>query len=470
MRVFGFEVQRTKSAVGALATVNSQGSWLSGIRESFTGAWQRNVVVEPAETILSFSAVYACVTLIADDIAKLRIKLMQQGVAGIWSEAYSPSFSPVLTKPNRYQTRIQFLSQWIVSKLLHGNAYVLKARDARNVVVAMYVLDPRRVTPLVSPEGEVYYRLKCDLLSGLTDASGITVPASEIIHDRTTAFFHPLVGISPIYACGMTATQGLKIQQNSATFFENMSRPSGMLTAPGNIPTEMADRLKRHWEENFTGGNVGRLAVLGSNMSYQAMTIPANDAQLIEQLRWTVEDVARCFHVPLHKIASGQNPTFSNIGALNQDYYTQTLQTPIEAIELLLDEGLGISGGPPPQQYGTELDLDGLLRMDPLSRADTWTKLVGAGVMAPNEARCKENLPPVTGGESPLIQQQNYSLAALAKRDAKDDPFGTDAPTSPVLDETPKPNDQAGEESAKSVELIPNLRVGVKNWFERKAA
>lgn len=450
MRLLGFEVQRTKGAVGTLSTVNSQGSWLSGIRESFTGAWQRNVVIEPAETILSFSAVYACVTLIADDIAKMRIKLMQQGQEGIWEEAYSPAFSPVLTKPNKYQTRIQFLSQWIVSKLLHGNAYVLKARDGRGVVTAMYVLDPRRVTPLVSPEGEVYYRLKNDLLSGLVDPSGITVPASAIIHDRTTAFFHPLVGISPIYACGMTATQGLKIQQNSATFFENMSRPSGILTAPGNIPDEMANRLKRHWEENFTGGNVGRLAVLGNAMAYQAMTIPANDAQLIEQLRWTVEDVARCFHVPLHKIASGQNPTFSNIGALNQDYYTQTLQTPIESIELLLDEGLGIAGGPPPQQYGVELDIDCLLRMDPLSRADTAQKLVGAGIQSPNEARYGWNLPPVVGGESPMVQQQNYSLAALAKRDAKADPFGTTPTALPAPETKPAADPQAEAEAVKT--------------------
>ncbi len=33
------------------------------------------------------------------------------------------------------------------------------------------------------------------------------------------------------------------------------------------------------------------------------------------------------------------------------------------------------------------------------------------------------SLPPVAGGDSPMLQQQNFSLAALAKRDAKEDPF-----------------------------------------------
>jgi phage portal protein BeeE len=40
----------------------------------------------------------------------------------------------VLRKPNRFQTRIQFLESWALSKLSRGNTYVLKQRDNRNVV------------------------------------------------------------------------------------------------------------------------------------------------------------------------------------------------------------------------------------------------------------------------------------------------------------------------------------------------
>jgi hypothetical protein len=78
------------------------------IRESFTGAWQRNIEVR-AETLLTFHAVYACVTRIAQDIGKLRIKLVEQDSDGIWTEVSSPAFSPVLRKPNSYQNRIKFV-------------------------------------------------------------------------------------------------------------------------------------------------------------------------------------------------------------------------------------------------------------------------------------------------------------------------------------------------------------------------
>ncbi len=422
MRMFGFEVARKKAQT--LAAVNSTGGWFGLIRESFAGAWQRNVEVDAPREVLAFSAVFACTTVIASDIGKLRIKLVDEDEKGIAKEIKTGSpFLPVLSKPNRYQTRIKFMEQWIVSKLLFGNTYALKQRDARGIVNTIYILDAQRVTPLVAEDGSVYYKLAADHLSELTDS--ITVPASEIIHDRMICLWHPLVGVSPIYACGMSATMGNRIQGNSTKFFNNASRPSGALTAPGTISDETALRLKAAWEENYSGNNIGRLAVLGDGLKYEAMTIPASEAQLIEQLKWTVEDVARCFHVPLFKLG-GPEPSRVSVESLNQTYYSDCLQTLIESAEASLDEGLALPGG-----YYTEFDLEGLMRMDTATRYDTKSKAIQGGWMSPNEARAGENMQPVAGGDSPYLQQQNYSLAALAKRDAKADPFAGAAPPKP---------------------------------------
>jgi phage portal protein BeeE len=153
------------------------------------------------------------------------------------------------------------------------------------------------------------------------------------------------------------------------------------------------------------------MLVAGDGLHYEPFGIPAVDSQLIEQLRFTVEDVARTFHVPLYKLGGQPTTTFTNAHVLNGDYYSQTLQNHIEAIESLLDEGLALPSG-----YASEMDLDGLLRMDAVARSDAYAKSVGAGYLSPNEARARENLPPVPGGESPYLQMHNYSLAALAER------------------------------------------------------
>jgi HK97 family phage portal protein len=445
MRVF--DATRNKigewavKAAAMLSPVYSYGSMFQNlwgvVREPFTGAWQKNVECESTKNILAFSAVYACVSLIADDISKLRLKLVQLQADGTWQEVTTSPFVPFLRKPNRYQTRIQFLSQWLVSKLLQGNAYILKERDQRGVVIAGYVLDPRKVVPLVSDDGDVYYQLKYEALAGVGD-DGLTVPASEIIHDRMICPWHPLIGVTPVYACGASSTQGIRIQAMSAKFFENMSRPSGHLSAPTAITDDFADTLKKRFEAAFSGGKIGRLFVTGGGLKYEPMTMPAQDAQLIEQLRWTVEDVARAFHVPQYKLG-GTMPTFNNGAALNQEYYTQTLQTHIEAIELLLDEALGL-GASPNSDLGVELDLDGLMRMDPLSRAERAKAL--AGIAKIDELRLVENLAPTPGGDAVYLQEQNYSLEALAKRDAGPDPFAKAATTAPAPAPTALPESQ----------------------------
>lgn len=477
MKIFGFEITRVRKDTPATPSV--PGSWFGNwwwpiIREPFTGAWQRNMEIR-VENVLSYFAVYSCVTLIASDIAKLRMRLVQKDDDGIWTEIDSPSFSPVLRKPNRYQTRIKFFEQWIVSKLLSGNTFILKERDERNVVVRLYVLDPTRTKVLVAPDGAIFYELHRDNLSGIEE-DRIAVPASEIIHDVMVPFYHPLCGVSPITACGLSAIQGLAIQRNSAKLFANAAQPGGLLVAPGAISDDTAKRLKEYWENNFTGDNAGKIAVLGDGLKFESLTMKAVDAQVIEQLKWSAETVASCFHVPPYMIGVGAMPTYNNIEALNQQYYTQCLQKLIEDIELLLDEGLGLTEVQG-RSYGTEFDLDDLLRMDTATKVKSWGDLVKAGIAKPDEARARFAMKPVPGGDTPYLQQQNYGLAALAKRDAQDDPFASN--TSPPASGNQPDDDEAegrGEnnEDAEGNEqdrraLIINIKDDLRSRAKRAA-
>ena len=398
--------------------------WTS-IMEPFTGAWQRNIEWR-RDTVLAYHAIFSCITLIASDISKLRIRLVRDE-NGIWVEVPFDKYG-VLETPNGYQNRIQFFENWIISKLSRGNTYVLKGRDSRRNVIRLYVLNPDSVLPLVTESGDIYYQLGQDNLTGV-ESAGIMVPASEIIHDRFNCLFHPLVGLSPIFACGLAAYNGLKIQENSAKYFGNMSRPSGILTAPGAISDDTAKRLKEHWETNYSGENYGKTAVLGDNLKYQPLSATAVESQMVEQLNLNAEIVCSTFHVPAYKVI-GNAPAYNNVEALESAYYSQCLQVFIESIELLLDEGLEI-----PEGKGTEFDLDGLLRMDSTALYDANTKAVGGGWLMPDEARKRVNMKPVDGGNTPYLQQQNYSLSALSKRDAQADPFGnskTSAPPEPA--------------------------------------
>ena len=388
-------------------------NWMpSVIQEPFTGAWQRNMEVR-VENVLTYYAVYACVTLIAQDIGKLGLHLVEED-GSVEKEVEVAAFSPLLRKPNHFQTRQQFIESWVVSKLVTGNAYILKERSDRNTVEAMYVLNPYTTKPMIADDASIWYQLATDKLSGVNETN-VMVPAKEIIHDVYCPLSHPLCGVSPITANWLPAMQGLNIQRSSSKFFANGAKPSGVLTAPGTISETTAQRLKETWEANYSGSNIGKVAVLGDGLTYEAMMVNAQDAQLINQLKLTAENICTTFHVPPHKIGIGPMPTYNNIEALDQQYYSNCLQNLIEAIEALLDEGIGLTKTGLP--YETEFDLDDLLRMDTATQIKTWGDAVTRGIMAPNEAREKLNLPPVQGGDTPYMQQQNYSLEALDRRD-----------------------------------------------------
>lgn len=395
-----------KNGRKSLTSVDENLGWYR-ILESFTGAWQANVTVD-LNNVLANPFVFRCQSMIARDIAKLRVKLMTRD-GDIWREVKNPAFSPVLRKPNSYQTRNQFWENYFLSKLARGNTYVLKQRDNRNVVTGLHVLDPVRVTPLVSDTGSVYYRLSADNLANLQN--DIVVSAAEIIHDRWNCLFHPLVGLSPIWANGIAATQSQKIQEASTNFFTNQSRPGGILAAPGKISDETATRLKTAFETNFSGENSGRIAVVGDGLKFEPLTVVASDAQLVEQLKWTSETIAATYGVPLYKVGLGPVPTANNLQALNVEYYSQSLQGLIEDAESCLDDGLGING----ENLSAEFDIDGLLRMDSATQMEVLER--AKSIMTLDERRQKLNLGGITGGGTVYLQEQDHSIEAIAARD-----------------------------------------------------
>lgn len=438
--------QTDQKALSAIPGGGRGSGWFS-ILESFQGAWQRNVEIK-TDSVLSFHAVFACQSLIASDISKLPLMLMALNpTTRVWEETSNPAYSPVLRRPNNYQTTKQFIETWVISKLQYGNTYILKQRDNRNVVVAMHVLDPKLVTVLVADNGDVFYQLSNDRLAGLEKGS-VTVPASEIIHDRFNCLFHPLIGISPIFAAGLAATQGLAIQSDSTKFFENGARPGGILQAPGAISDETAGRLKAYWDENYSGSNAGKVAVLGDGLTYLALKSKSTDAQMIEQLKWSAEIVCGVYHVPPFMIGVGAEPTYDNVQTVTLRYYSQCLQVLIVDIVTLLDEGLGMDG----VLIGTEFDTDELLRMDALTQMDVLEK--SKGKLTVNEQRKRLNRGPVTGGDTVYLQEQDHSLEWLAKRDAM--PIEQPAPAV-----TPAPdndNEAAAQASKAMIAILKGLR------------
>jgi HK97 family phage portal protein len=209
-----------------------------------------------------------------------------------------------------------------------------------------------------------------------------------------------------------------------------------VLTVPAGMTKEQLDQAKTDWAAFNGPSNAGKIAVITADVKFTSLSMNASDAQLVDQLKWTAENICSCFHVPPYMVGVAEPPRGVQLEAILQMYYSQCLQSLITSFEDCLDEGLGIAG----TAYGTEFDIDDLIWMDTPTKTKAAADAIGAGAISPDEARARYfGLGPVEGGDTPYMQQQMFSLKALAQRDAQD-PFAKPTPApmaAPVADQIP---------------------------------
>lgn len=447
MNIFGKLMKRAEVATTPEPVPTEQkflspvgGMWRNAwrvISEPFAGAWQKNVS-EKQTDLITYPTLFACIYRISSDIGKLPFRLRERR-GYVWADTTNPAYSPVLREPNSFQTEAQFREYWIITKLIAGNAYILKRRDARGVVNGLYVLDPCRVMPMVSENGAVFYQLMTDTINNMPigyPAEQLIVPASEIIHDRCMTLWHPLVGVPPLAAAHWPALKNMKILRTATDFFAQNAQPGGLLTAPAGMTEEDAAEVQKYWSANFTGSNAGRVAIVGADMKFTPFAMKSIDSQMVEQMRYSDEQICQPFGIPPFKIGIGTIPSGLGVDGLNQLYYADALQPHIEHMETLLDAGLYIS-----QPLGVELDLSPLLRMDEGKRADVEVKLVTGKIKTPDEGRRAFNMPATGGGDTLWGQNQDYPLGMLANRADWDPAMQPPAPPAPAPETVPAEED-----------------------------
>ena len=98
---------------------------------------------------------------------------------------------------------------------------------------------------------------------------------------------------------------------------------------------------------------------------------------------------------------------------------------------------------------------------------------IGAGIKSPNESRQRLNLPPVTGGDTPYLQQQNYSLEALNRRDQQQTPTDAMAPAPEPADDAeddedePAPDDAEGGTDDETDDGEDTGEAAAREWYTK---
>lgn len=379
------------------------------------------------------SVVYACVMLYARTISQLPGYHLQLQPDNSWQPNNKTALSRILKRPNDYQTPADFLANMVISLLMEGNGVAVGFRNDRYEIAELHQMPWRSCRPAISPDGDVFYSIGGNpLIPYENDPAFLSgerwmVPQRDILHFRGPADpRNPLVGESPLVAGGLPIAMNTGGAGHFARFFQNMSRPSGVLQTDLTLTSAQVTELRQRWNEQTQGNNIGGTPILTAGLKWDRMGFTAADAQIAEAMKASTADIARLFGVPLALIDGESNSTTNNVENLIMMWLRQGLGYYVKLIEYAFDKTFVLLVS---NNDMTELDVDQLLRPDFKTRIEGLARAVQGGIYSPNEARERENLGRAKDGDEPRVQQQVVPLSAWsAGQEAAAAPPATPAP------------------------------------------
>jgi HK97 family phage portal protein len=331
------------------------------------------------------SAVFACVSLISDTIASLPFHLYAESEDGK-TRVSSELDRLVSRKPSEAYNSYYWRQAIINSLLLRGNAYILPVRS-RGRITALELIDTDLVT-IDTTSGALIYSLY--LPGGVT----MRLQPSQIIHLKAWTI-DGINGLSPIIYAKETIGTAMAANKHLGGFYGNGAMPKGILQLDGSIRD--VDRLRElgnQFDRRYSGSNSGKTAVLTAGAEYKAVGISMQDAQYIESMRFSVEEICRIFKVPPHKVGHLQGSSFnSSIEAQNAQFVSDCIRPLCEAIEMEFTNKL-VTGN-----LEFELDLKSLMRGDMLAQVQRNVSYWNIGAISANEIRKSEGLAPIEDGD-----------------------------------------------------------------------
>lgn len=361
-------------------------------------------------TAMQIAAVYACVRVIATNIATLPLVLMQRAGDRRTVADGHPLYPILRYLPNPEQTSIQLRMALGMHLALYGNAYAQIVFDRGGRVRELWPLRPDRVRLERTDAGALVYRY--DRPDGGVD----TLTKKEVLHIAHMSF-DGQTGLSPIAMARRAFDTKARMEEYGAAFWQNDASPGIVLRYPGNLNPDKVGALRRAWDDRHKGpGAAGRTAVLDGGVEVTTLSIPQTDAQFLESQKFTRQEIAALFGVPAHMINDLDRATFSNIEEQAQEFVDYTLMPYIEGWQQAIHRDL-LTPAERAAGYYAHFRTQALLRGKHIDRAAYYQSMQQVGAMSPNDIRQLEDLNPVDGGDVYLVPLNMTPVQDAGKED-----------------------------------------------------
>lgn len=414
-----------------------------GGRPSATG------IVVTADTALLASPVWRAVSLLTKSLASIPLNTYTYLDGGGKSLNTShPLYDLLHNAPNDWQTSYEWREMMVGHLELRGNAYSQIATGNNGKITALIPLHPERVTPhyrAVVPGGP---KVRFYEYSPLDGPSAVFF-WDEMLHWRGFST-DGISGISRIAMAREAIGLTLAAEEHGARFFSNDATPGGVLSHPKTLSEDAQKRLKKSWSDHQQGVTRAHApAVLEEGLTWTTVGVNSKDAQFLETRKFQVDEIARWFDIPPHKLMEMGASTFGNIEEQNIEFVTDAVIPRCTKIEQACMRDLMSPDDRKKNFIGHVVK--GLLRGDMKSRFEAWAIAKNGGFMSSDDIREEENMNPIPGGAGkmylvPLNMINADDVGAMANKTA--DPPPADPAAAP-----PAPKAKKSQRSAQIAEL-----------------
>ena len=427
------------AASGGLSDLRHPTAW---VQDTWGGMRTTAGVAVTPSTSLTVGAYYRAIALVSASVAKMPVRVVR--VIGDRREVVDGhAIARLLSRrPNSETSAWDFtetMTQWA---LAHGNALAIIDRDRNANPVDIWQRPPGEIRLMedsalsLGDEMRVYY--EWNNLPG--SGRNTILMRDDVLHVKGMGT--GMWGYSVAQFMARTTGESIAQGEHAGAFFGNAARPGGILSHPGPLKAEARENLRKSFEALYQGsGNAYKTMVLEEGAKWDPLTMPMEDAQFLEQRKFSVTEIARWFGIPPHKLADLEHATFSNIEHLSIEYVQDAVMPwacrwESETLRKLLG----------PRSGSMEIDYDesALIRGDSVQRAERTRTAISTGVMTPNEGRIELGMNPSDGKG----MDEFYIQGAMATVEAIADPpeppppvMAAPPPASPddAPDDTPEP-------------------------------
>lgn len=355
------------------------------------------------------AAVFACANVIASSIAAMPLHLYRRAGATRTRADEHRVARLLSSRPNAVTTWKPLREATLYNLIMTGRAYWRVYRQG-GFPVEIYPLDPDLVRFTIKNRAPRY-----EFATTPQGVEGGVFGAEDIAHFRNLCGPDGQ-GISPISHCRATMNAASSLQAYGETSAAKGQPLKGVVTgAPPSKNREIAKRIRENWRASLRESQAegdGVVIIEGERMQFHQVSMSMRDAQFIEQMQFSVVEIARIFNVPPHKIQELENATYSNIEHQSIEFYTSTLVPWIDRIEEVLNHSL-LTEADRRNGYYFKHNADGLLRGDIKTRMEANSAAIMSGQMTPNEARALEDREPRAGGDRLLVGVNQTPLENL---------------------------------------------------------